>query len=143
MQVSLPFGFSPAASQKLAHPDGELATSRAAAKFGICMGLSSYSNHSLEDVGAQGLGNPYVIQMCVLRDRSITLQLLKRAESMSSRTTLVPANIPRIRIQGPIPISRCASSGDAPERDAKQLLPARRHGVAEHSQQRERWLRQD
>lgn len=48
------------------------------------MGLSSYSNHSLEDVRAQGLGNPYVIQMCVLRDRSITLQLLKRAESTSS-----------------------------------------------------------
>ncbi len=84
IQVSLPFGFSPAASQKLAHPDGEVATSRAAAKFGICMGLSSYSNYSLEDVGAQGLGNPYVIQMCVLRDRSITLQLLKRAESTSS-----------------------------------------------------------
>jgi (S)-2-hydroxy-acid oxidase len=79
--VSLPFGFSPAASQKLAHPDGELATSRAAAKFGICMGLSSYSNYSLEDVAAQGMGNPYVMQMCVLRDRSITLQLLQRAES--------------------------------------------------------------
>jgi (S)-2-hydroxy-acid oxidase len=79
-QVSLPFGFSPAASQKLAHPDGELATSRAAANHGICMGLSSYSNYSLEDVAAAGLGNPYAIQMCVLRDRSITLQLLKRAE---------------------------------------------------------------
>ncbi|KAH3105518.1 hypothetical protein KXX00_004113 [Aspergillus fumigatus] len=75
-KVSLPFGFSPAASQKLAHPDGELAASRAAAKYGICMGLSSYSNYSLEDVAAQGTGNPYVMQMCVLRDRSITIQLL-------------------------------------------------------------------
>lgn len=83
MQVSLPFGFSPTASQKLAHPEGELATSRAAAKFGLGMGLSSYSNHPLEDVAAQGVGNPYVMQMCVLRDRSITEQLLQRAESMS------------------------------------------------------------
>lgn len=48
------------------------------------MGLSSYSNYSLEDVAAQGSGNPYVMQMCVLRDRSITVQLLERAESMSS-----------------------------------------------------------
>lgn len=80
-QVSLPFGFSPAASHKLAHQDGELATSRAAAKFGICMGLSSYATYPLEDVAAQGLGNPYVMQMCVLKDRSITLQLLERAES--------------------------------------------------------------
>jgi len=46
------------------------------------MGLSSYSNYSLEDVAAQGSGNPYVMQMCVLRDRSITVQLLERAESM-------------------------------------------------------------
>lgn len=48
------------------------------------MGLSSYSNYSLEDVAAQGTGNPYVMQMCVLRDRSITLQLLDRAKSKSS-----------------------------------------------------------
>lgn len=45
------------------------------------MGLSSYSNYSLEDVAAQGSGNPYAMQMCVLKDRSLTLQLLERAES--------------------------------------------------------------
>lgn len=53
------------------------------------MCLSSYSNHSLEDVGAQGLGNPYVMQMCVLRDRSITLQVLERAESKLSNASHV------------------------------------------------------
>lgn len=47
------------------------------------MGLSSYATYPLEDVATQGLGNPYVMQMCVLKDRSITLQLLERAESMS------------------------------------------------------------
>lgn len=45
------------------------------------MALSSYSTYPLEDVAAQGTGNPYAIQMCVLRDRSLTLQLLERAES--------------------------------------------------------------
>ncbi|KAL4750641.1 hypothetical protein BDW72DRAFT_213262 [Aspergillus terricola var. indicus] len=93
-KVSLPFGFSPAASQKLAHPDGELATSRAAAKFGICMGLSSYSNYSLEDVAAQGIGNPYVMQMCVLRDRSITLQLLQRAERSGYKALFLSVDVP-------------------------------------------------
>lgn len=81
-KVTLPLGFSPAASQRLAHSEGELGVSRAAATYGICMGLSSYSNYSLEDVVSQGTGNPYVMQMCVLRDRSITIQLLERAESM-------------------------------------------------------------
>lgn len=68
---------------RLAHPDGEIATSRAAANIGICMGLSSYATASLEDVAAQGTGNPYVMQLCVLRDRETTLQMLRRAEGES------------------------------------------------------------
>ncbi|KAL1885827.1 hypothetical protein Plec18167_001323 [Paecilomyces lecythidis] len=98
-KVSMPLGFSPAASQKLAHPEGELATSRAAAKFGICMGLSSYSNYSLEDVARQGSGNPYVMQMCVLRDRSITLQLLKRAEKAGYKALFLSVDVPVLGIR--------------------------------------------
>jgi hypothetical protein len=67
---------------KLAHPNGKVATSRAAAATGISMVLSSYSTCSIEDVTAQGLQNPYAMQICVLKDRTITLQLLKRAEGM-------------------------------------------------------------
>ena len=67
-QVPLPFGFTLTASQKLAHPEGELAASRAAGRFGAGMALSSYSNHALEDVIAQGIENPDVMWMCVLRD---------------------------------------------------------------------------
>lgn len=52
------------------------------------MGLSSYATYPLEEVAAQGLGNPYVMQMCVLKDRSITLQLLERAESRSCTNQL-------------------------------------------------------
>ena len=66
---------------KLAHPDGELATSRAAAAMKTAMALSSYSTTSLEEVKAQGADNPYMIQMCIVKDRSITVQLLRRAES--------------------------------------------------------------
>jgi (S)-2-hydroxy-acid oxidase len=80
-KTALPLGFSPAAMHKLAHPDGELATSRAAAKAGICMALSSYATESIENVAAQGRGNPYVMQLCVLRDRETTHQILERAES--------------------------------------------------------------
>ncbi|KAL3462648.1 hypothetical protein BJX64DRAFT_276989 [Aspergillus heterothallicus] len=93
-KVSLPFGFIPAASHKLAHPDGELATSRAAAKFGICMGLSSYSTYALEDVIREGQENPYMIQMCVLRDQSLTLQLLERAESAGYKALFLSVDVP-------------------------------------------------
>ena len=66
---------------KLAHPDGELATSRAASKLKIPMALSSYATSSLEEVKTQGADIPYMIQMCIVKDRNITLQLLERAES--------------------------------------------------------------
>ena len=69
---------------RLAHPDGELATSRAASNLKVPMVLSSYSTTSLEEVKAEGTDIPYMIQMCIVKDRSITLQLLKRAESKKS-----------------------------------------------------------
>lgn len=82
-QTMMPLGFSPAAMHRLAHPDGEIATSRAAAKYGLCMGLSTYSTSSLEDVAAQGNGNPFALQLSALRDRRTTLRMIKRAESKS------------------------------------------------------------
>lgn len=76
----MPLGISPTAMQKLAHEDGELATSRAAAQMQLPMCLSSYSTTSLEDVILQGDGNPYMMQVCVVKDREITRQLLQRAQ---------------------------------------------------------------
>ena len=63
------------------HLDGELANSRATAIIKTVMALSSYSTTSLEEVKAQGTGNAYVIQMCIVQDRNITWQLIRRAES--------------------------------------------------------------
>ncbi|TDZ26818.1 Oxidase FUB9 [Colletotrichum orbiculare MAFF 240422] len=93
-KVSFPLGFSPAAMHKLAHPDGELATSRAAASMNICMALSSYATESLENVAAQGLGNPYVMQLCVLRDRETTVQMLRRAEAAGYKAIFLSVDTP-------------------------------------------------
>ena len=80
----MPLGFSPAAMQRLAHPDGEVATSRVAANFRIPMCLSSYATASLEEVKAQGASNPYIMQACIVRDREITRQLIRRARGKNS-----------------------------------------------------------
>ena len=80
-KVTFPLGFSPSAMHKLAHPIGEIGTSKAAANMGIAMCLSSYATASLEEVIAESKGNPYMIQMCVVKNRNITFQLLRRAES--------------------------------------------------------------
>ncbi|KAG6357318.1 hypothetical protein INS49_015196 [Diaporthe citri] len=94
IKVPFPFGFSPSAMHQLAHPEGEVATSRAAASEGICMGLSSYSTVSLEEVAQQGLGNPFFMQVCVLKDRRTTLQLLQRAEAANYKAIFVSVDVP-------------------------------------------------
>lgn len=63
-------------------PEGEVATSRAAAKNNICMGLSSYSTKSIEEVKEAGGSNPYGIQICFHKDRQRTLKVIRRAEGM-------------------------------------------------------------
>ncbi|KAL1798066.1 hypothetical protein ACET3X_004672 [Alternaria dauci] len=93
-RATFPCGISPTAMHCLAHPDGELATSKAAAKAGIPMALSSYSNVALEDVKAQGTGNPYMMQMCIVRDRNRTLQLLERAEKAGYKALFLSVDVP-------------------------------------------------
>ena len=79
---------------RLAHPDGELATSRAAANHNIAMALSSYSTESLENVKAEGAKNPYAMQLCVLRDRQTTKQMLERAEAAGYSAIFLSVDVP-------------------------------------------------
>lgn len=68
--------------QKLAHPDGEIATSRAAAKAGVAMGLSSFSTSAMEDVVLQGADAiDYAMQLYVFQNRATSEALIRRAES--------------------------------------------------------------
>jgi (S)-2-hydroxy-acid oxidase len=63
----------------LAHENGEIATSRAAANGNICMGLSVFATQKLEHVIAQGSGNPYFMHISMIKDRVA----IKRAEGRS------------------------------------------------------------
>ena len=87
VKSKFPLGFAPAAAHGMVHKDAELATSRAAAKNGIPMVLSSWSNTSLEDVVAQGQGNAYAMQVTFLKDRSVTERMIRRAEGELATTS--------------------------------------------------------
>ncbi|EXJ68546.1 uncharacterized protein A1O5_08339 [Cladophialophora psammophila CBS 110553] len=97
-KVLFPFGFSPAAMHRLAHPEGEVGTSRACAALNVAMGLSAYSTDSLEDVIKQGEGkaNPYAMQVSLLRSRELTVQLLKRAEKAGYKAILLTVDAPML-----------------------------------------------
>ena len=78
--VSMPVQLAPTATQRLAHPDGELAAARAAAAAGVVYCLSTLATTSLEDVAASSRG-PRWFQLYMYQDRGITEDLVNRAIS--------------------------------------------------------------
>ncbi len=75
--VSFPVLVAPWAYQRMAHPEGELATARAAARAGTVMVVSSTALEDLEDVAAASDG-PKWWQLYVFADRVVTSELLAR-----------------------------------------------------------------
>jgi 4-hydroxymandelate oxidase len=81
---------APTAFHRLAHPDGELATARAAARAGTAMVLSTLSTTDVEEVAAQGA--PVWFQLYVYRDRGITAALVERAAAAGCRAIVLTAD---------------------------------------------------
>jgi 4-hydroxymandelate oxidase len=77
-RVALPILVAPWAYQRLAHPDGELATARACADAGTIMVVSSTTVDYLEDVAASSSG-PKWWQLYLFTDRGVTTDMLQRA----------------------------------------------------------------
>ncbi|KAE8317250.1 FMN-dependent dehydrogenase [Aspergillus transmontanensis] len=95
-KVSLPFSFGPTGMQRLAHPDGELATSRAAASRNLGMVLAMHSTVSLEDVSRQGSANPYGIHIIMLKDRALMKQILRKAEDAGYLAVFLSVDCPTL-----------------------------------------------
>jgi len=92
---AFPLVLAPTAMQRMAHPEGELATARASTRAGVPMTLSSWSTTSLEDVAAASSG-PKWFQLYVYKDRDITLQLVRRAEASGYLAIALTVDTPRL-----------------------------------------------
>ena len=79
-RVSAPVLLAPTAFHCLAHPEGELASVRAAGAAGTLMVASTLATRSLEAVAAAATG-PVWFQLYVYRDRGLTESLVRRAEA--------------------------------------------------------------
>jgi len=77
--LSMPILVGPWAFQGLAHPEGEGATARGAAAAGTAMVVSTMATTSLEKVAEAAAGAPLWFQFYLLRDRTMTADLLSRA----------------------------------------------------------------
>lgn len=83
-----PLLIAPVGIQTLAHPDGELATVRAAAELGVPYIHSTQASHSFEQIAEAGGDAPRWYQLYWPKDESVLLSFLQRAKD-SGFTTLV------------------------------------------------------
>jgi len=93
--ISMPIMVAPTALHKLAHPEGEVASARAAAAAGTIMTLSSWSSCSIEEVSSSGPGLRF-FQLSVFKDRNFVQQLVRRAENAGYKAIAVTVDAPRL-----------------------------------------------
>uniref|UniRef100_A0A7S2V919 FMN hydroxy acid dehydrogenase domain-containing protein n=1 Tax=Fibrocapsa japonica TaxID=94617 RepID=A0A7S2V919_9STRA len=93
-KVSSPICVAPSAMQRMAHDDGECATSKACAKTGTLMTLSSWSTTALEEVSDAAPGGLRWFQLYVYKDRVVTLDLVRRAEAAGYKALAVTVDTP-------------------------------------------------
>ncbi|KAG4129380.1 hypothetical protein ERO13_D09G077200v2 [Gossypium hirsutum] len=94
-RISMPIMVAPTGMQKMAHPEGECATARAASDAGTIMILSSYANSSVEEVASTGSGIRF-FQLYVHKDRNLVAQLVRRAERAGFKAIALTADTPRL-----------------------------------------------
>jgi 4-hydroxymandelate oxidase len=94
-EMALPIGMAPVAALGLAHPDGELATARAAADAGALFCLSTVSSQSLEAVAAAvPAAAPRWFQLYVNDDAGFSRRLVERAEAAGYGAIVLTVDLP-------------------------------------------------
>ncbi len=83
-----PLILAPTGFTRIAHPDGELAVARAAARAGLPYTLSTLSTRSIEEVAAVSAG-PKWFQVYVWRDRGLVRSMLERAKESGFETIMI------------------------------------------------------
>src|SRR5574341_1016198 len=90
--ISFPVLLAPTGYQCLAHPDGELATARAASASGTIMVVSTVSTYSLEEIAA--VASPLWFQLYSYKDKRINERLIRRAEKVGYRALCLTIDVP-------------------------------------------------
>ena len=79
-ELPAPVMVAPVGVQAILHPDGELATARAAAELGVPMVLSTASSHTIEEVAEASGDGPRWYQLYWPNDPDVCASLLERAK---------------------------------------------------------------
>ena len=94
-ELPYPILLAPVALQKLAHPDGELATVLAAAAMQAPMVVSAQASVSLEEIAARAERRAVLwMQLYLYGDRGFVRDLVARAEAAGYRALVVTVDAP-------------------------------------------------
>ncbi|GGO52603.1 L-lactate 2-monooxygenase [Streptomyces daqingensis] len=89
-RMPAPVLLAPVGVQSIIHPDGELATARAAASVGVPMVLSTASSHTVEEVAeANGPDGTRWFQLYWPNDDDVCVSILERARDAGFTTLVV------------------------------------------------------
>ncbi|MGH7507017.1 MAG: alpha-hydroxy acid oxidase [Longimicrobiales bacterium] len=88
-----PILLAPTAFQRLAHPDGELATARAARRAGAVLVASTLSSCTIEEIAAEAAGLLW-FQLYTFRDRELTRDIVQRAEAAGATAFCLTVTVP-------------------------------------------------
>ena len=96
-KLDFPLMLAPSAFHKLVHPEGEVATARAAKSMGTTMVLSTSSSTPLEDVAATGVN--CWLQLQFHKDDDINLGLVSRAEAAGFTAIALTVDAPNYGVR--------------------------------------------
>jgi isopentenyl diphosphate isomerase/L-lactate dehydrogenase-like FMN-dependent dehydrogenase len=91
--IDFPILIAPMAFQRLAHPEGEVATAKAADKHNVLMVVSTCSNCSFEEIKSNTNISPW-LQLYIYKDRAITKNLVQLAEVSGYKGIVLTVDAP-------------------------------------------------
>ncbi|MFE9427073.1 alpha-hydroxy acid oxidase [Kitasatospora sp. NPDC006697] len=93
--LAAPLGVAPMAYHRLACPDGETATAKAAGETGTLLTVSMFASRTLEDIAAAASG-PLWLQLYWLRQREALVELADRAAAAGFQALVLTVDAPRV-----------------------------------------------
>ena len=91
-RIDMPILLAPVAAQRMFHPEGALATARAAAAAKTVFAVSSSVGHSVEEV-ARAAAGPKWFQIYVPKDRAVARQLVERVDKAGYGAIIVTVDL--------------------------------------------------
>jgi lactate 2-monooxygenase len=88
-RMPAPVMLAPVGVQSIVHPDGELATARAAEELGLTMVLSTASSRTIEEVAESNGDGSRWFQLYWPNDNDVTISILSRAKAAGFSTLVL------------------------------------------------------